>query len=164
MHQSSTSSDSTDKGNVMQYRHRFAVLAFVIALTGLAAVAPAAAHAPNHVYVDESGSPCWVHSDDPFGFHWVLADTSSSVCRTTFASDAEWIYSFNAETGAYQRSANGLVCTAAGGCDDYAPPAFQHPDCDQLTDDDWVAWWTHVNEGRPLTDEQAALYLACYGF
>src|SRR5829696_3393002 len=127
--------------------HLSKTAAFVACLIAIAFAAaslapPASAHDPNHVYFDESGSPCWVHSDDPFGFHWVLADTSSSVCRTTFASDAEWIYSFNAETGAYQRSANGLVCTAAGGCDDYAPPAFQHPDCDQLTDDDWVAWWT----------------------
>ncbi len=168
MHQSSTSSDPTDKGNAMQHRHRFAVLAFVIALTGFAAVAPATAHDPNHVYFDESGNPCWIHSNDPSAFHWILADLGSQECLSTFASDSDWIYTYSPYSGTYIQSPNGVVCTDSGGCGDVWTPE-PSPECANLTDEEyqlWIDYDTFINgysdTGLDLTDEQIDLYGMCW--
>ena len=153
----------------MQHRRRFAVLVSAITLVA-AAAAPAIAHDPNHVYVDESGNPCWIHSNDPSASHWVLADVGSQKCLTTFASDADWIYSYSPSSGTYIQSPNAVVCTDSGGCGEVWTPE-PPPECANLTDDEYALWsayvdWTngYLDAGPDLTDTRYDLYLACWGW
>jgi hypothetical protein len=158
---------------------RVVALAVVVAAVSAgAAASPAAAHDPRHMYYGEDGSPCWTHSNDPQAYHWILADIASEQCRTTFASDADWIYSYNWGTGTYQQSPNGEVCTDTGaGCGGYS---YEYPwECQFLGDVESLAWMVHLgyltlSEGEiwapnisdflPLTEERASLYATCFGF
>jgi len=153
--------------------HLSKTAAFVACLIAIAFAAaslapPASAHDPNHVYFDDSGNPCWIHSNDPSAFHWILADLGSQKCLSTFASDAEWIYAYSPYSGTYVQSPNGVVCSHSGGCVDMWTPQ-PSPECANLTDDEYQLWMEYdsfvngyVDTGPDLTDEQVDLYGMCW--